>query len=787
MRAEGAIYTAERLQNLNKVAGFFPHWLVSDGHNRRAKTPYGLTGSSSAWDDPANAATLQQAIGEVTAGRAGCVGLLAHSGAAGSVVLDFDKVIENEILSAVGSQVTEHFQDAYVEVSPSGTGLRVVCCGKVSPGIFKGSVSVGCAAHSFEVYAAGGSTRFLRMTGATVKGTAGVPGASCQAGIDWTLKQIRQASPDKGNGQSASPAPSNSPNQSIDSMFEDLLGFRPALAASELIESLERQAAGKPRSKLAEAMRGNLKPWAGDNSAADFFLVSEIVRAGADCVRDAVEAWQFTALGKRPKTKRADYQSGTVFGSVQAVLADFRKRPDKAAAVGNVRSALPPEFLASLQAAGDTVATTARGSLRPTAGNVIELFRHHPLCCGAVGLNGLSLRVERLMSWRAFDRQASNEPGPIIDDDYTRLGSWLSREFGMDIKKDVLRDGVRAAARGAAFNPLHVRLKELGAGWDGVHRLGSWLTGYALVDDVGQVEYVSAVGAMFLVGAVARAMQPGCKHDTVLSLEGAGGSGKSTLFKVLADVVLPDLFSDAVQDVSNPVAVVEGTKGRWIVELPELAGVRRAADIEALKASLTRTVETVREPYAIEPESIPRKFVFVATTNRSEYLADSDGALLRRFWPVRSTADERQRMDLKGLEAIAPQLWGEAFHQFEAGARWWLEETDGAAFLQWTGQRADRRELGPFHDELVPVLLQLSEDGPQVHKSSRELAKLCGDMRSCEGDQRSLNALAGTLRQLGMEPFKDRTGRKQWRFTRAGWVHFDTLRRVTSREMAVVY
>lgn len=347
--------------------------------------------------------------------------------------------------------------------------------------------------------------------------------------------------------------------------------------------------------------------------------------------------------------------------------------------------------------------------------------------------------------------------------------------------KELLR-GIEAAAIDARFDPLGDRLRALGLAWDGVQRVDSWLTQYARIDNADCAEYVRAVGRCFLVGAVARALSPGCQMDTVLAIEGAGGAGKSSLFKVLADAVCEGLFADGVHDVSNPVALVEGTAGRWIVELAELAGIRRAQDVEALKASITRRADTHRRPYDVLPRTLPRRFVFVATTNRAEYLADPSGALLRRFWPVRTTATESDPIDRAALAAIAGQLWGEAVRLYQGGAPWHLSESDGAAYWQWGSLRELRREDGAFHEELVPYLRDWAGDEQAAGRSMRDIAKTVGDMRTVEGDQASRNRLADTLRSLGMESRKVGGGLKKWFFTVAGARRFLILREQAQRE-----
>ena len=815
----GGGYCPEAFKNLRRVAQRVPHWKVSDAPRApKQKQPEGLSGRSDEWDNPALSATLEDALAAVVKGPWRVMGLLAHSAEPRTVCVDLDKVLIDGVPTKLGAEALRLFAPSYVEISPSGTGLRMVCTGEVSLGVFKrNAVKVDGVVVGIELYMAGltpwvwkskeekeaeklafgskseGSTRYLRMTGAAVIGTAGDPGANCQAGIEYLLSVLRgdesgsgevnntsgEVSLDKQNNPNAiSPGNDNAKDatstsspgpRTVKEVFAALLAYRPAVEPEEALAVTQRYAASKPRSKLAEAMKGNLKPWGEDHSSADFFMASEAVRHGANCIEDVIDVWGGTALAERVKFKtRGEYKQSTALDAARSVLAAYEKQAagggggdgggrDRRAVV-----VLPVAFTDSLQAAGDRVALSGRGALLPVVGNLIELFRHHQDFVGKIGYNEQSKRVERMCSWECFDHQASSTAGRICDDDYSRLSHYLAKNFGMDIRREVLRAGCSAAARGNAFHPLRDRLDALGVAYDGDSRLGSFLVKYALVDDSGQREYVSKMGLMWAVGAVARVYQPGCQNDTVLCLEGAGGGGKSSFFKALSDAVMPDLFGDGITDLSSSTAVVEGTRGKWIVELPELSAVRRASDVEALKASITRRIETHREPYAVEPEDIPRSFVLVASTNKSEYLADTDGALLRRFLPVRTVASEAKRMPLDELAADAPQLWGEAVRLYKSGARWWLTEADGLAYQQWIGQRAERRELGPFHDELIPVLTEWAIN-PSERKTLKAIAVLCGDQKSVEGDQRSQNALTGTLLQLGMDRVKVH-GVRLWKF-----------------------
>ena len=77
------------------------------------------------------------------------------------------------------------------------------------------------------------------------------------------------------------------------------------------------------------------------------------------------------------------------------------------------------------------------------------------------------------------------------------------------------------------------------------------------------------------------------------------------------------------------------------------------SEIEALKAFLSRNADRYRAPYERALKSVPRRCVFIGTTNADGYLRDATGN--RRFWPVRTG-----EIDLEKLKANRDQLWAEA-------------------------------------------------------------------------------------------------------------------------------
>lgn len=224
------------------------------------------------------------------------------------------------------------------------------------------------------------------------------------------------------------------------------------------------------------------------------------------------------------------------------------------------------------------------------------------------------------------------------------------------------KQNVQAAVMAAAvLNPIHpVKdfLEEHHAEWKrrGSHR--------GIAERV-SVEYLKTPDTAFhrqsmllyLVAAVARIYEPGCKFDQIFIIEGPEGSRKSSFFKVLHGGFAAELDCD----LDDTGRFVEATRGRWCLEMAEMRAAK-AADSETLKRMLSTAADTHRLAYAAREMTFDRQFVVGGTSNRDDYLSDPTSN--RRYWIHRTPLDRFNPIDTDLLQENLWAIWGEAMQVY---------------------------------------------------------------------------------------------------------------------------
>ncbi len=284
--------------------------------------------------------------------------------------------------------------------------------------------------------------------------------------------------------------------------------------------------------------------------------------------------------------------------------------------------------------------------------------------------------------------------GRVLDDDLLRvIRANVIQTFGLELSRENLSEAVLTEAAKHRFHAVREYLD--GLEWDGEERVDSWLVRYLGAPDT---PYVRAAGRKWLLGAVARALCPGCKFDTMMVLEERQGSGKSTVPRVLAG---DEWFSDSLPADLHRADAAQALQGKWIVELPELDGLSRS-QVTTVKAFLSRQVDRARFAYDRYTRDYRRGCVFIGSANDAAYLRDPTGA--RRFWPVPAPD-----VDLDGLRGARDQIWAEATVLYLVGEDPVLPRELWADAAR---EQEERHAEDPWADRLRDYLDGRGEPGP---------------------------------------------------------------------------
>lgn len=303
-----------------------------------------------------------------------------------------------------------------------------------------------------------------------------------------------------------------------------------------------------------------------------------------------------------------------------------------------------------------------RGNYLSTVFNLKTILEHDPKLKGRIAYNEFS-RKANVMAPLPWDKKKFTRPREWDDDDLSSLRNYISlppysiqsvARVG-DVLADIRRDN--------AFHPVKDYLKSLE--WDGKHRLDTLYIDYLGVEDSA---YTRAITRKSLVAAVARIWEPGCKFDYVLTLIGKEGQKKSSIYRILGKEWFTDTFNFSM--LHNGKQAYEQIQGFWIIEIPEMAGLKKA-ELEAAKSFVTSGSDNYRASHKMETLNRPRQNVFYGTSNNYAFMK----AASRRFWPAQTyehTPTKNVSRDLTDSEV--DQIWAEAMVYYKKGELLYLNE-----------------------------------------------------------------------------------------------------------------
>ena len=227
------------------------------------------------------------------------------------------------------------------------------------------------------------------------------------------------------------------------------------------------------------------------------------------------------------------------------------------------------------------------------------------------------------------------------------------------------------------IDPFLEWLKDLPE-WDKTERLSHLFTLSGLLKAENETKLTRWASKSTLLGVIYRAYEPGSKHDTMVVLVGAQGSGKSLFFSSMLPPVKDEHGVDAAPSPwftdsahlptrnTNNKEQVEATAGKAVAEFAELAGLWRS-DHEIVKKYTTTRVDTFRPAYGRYAMDVPRRWIGVGTTNDATPLpADPSG---NRRWVTVQIERRDPEQVIKFWAENREQVWAEALHRYKNGER----------------------------------------------------------------------------------------------------------------------
>lgn len=304
-----------------------------------------------------------------------------------------------------------------------------------------------------------------------------------------------------------------------------------------------------------------------------------------------------------------------------------------------------------------------------TIENMRDLLNYHKIICR---YNVISKKVIHSIPGESFT--IDNEENAALAVIYSYMKQWCMPTDGH--KGYLLR-----IADENQYNPVldWVRSKK----WDGKTRMEEFTNTITSPEP----EAKHLLIRRWLITAMSMACRQGIDSAGCLVLQGGQDIGKTWwVRKLVPDELREQLVrTDATVDPHDKDSVSQ-IISYWICELGEIGATFAKADLQALKAFITKDHDIMRRPYDMGDSRYPRRTALIASVDQMIYLHDTAGN--RRFWTIPCTAiDSYHKVDMQ-------QLWAEVLD---------LIENKGESWQLTPEEKEHIRRINQEHVQIDPI------------------------------------------------------------------------------------
>ena len=316
-----------------------------------------------------------------------------------------------------------------------------------------------------------------------------------------------------------------------------------------------------------------------------------------------------------------------------------------------------------------------QGKILPIGSNLRKMVNADKEASGVVRTN-LMTRKPEIADSVPWPRNGTHGK-EWTDTDTICWRHWLIDRYGPEFARSDVWDVWEELCRTHTYDPLKDYLN--GLVWDGKERASTIFIRHLGAKDN---DYSRLCAKNMLLGAVNRAIHPGCRHDEMVTFYGFEGLGKSAITRHLCPD--PSWFCESMPEKLGEKDSLMQLDGSWFVEIAELKAIM-GSSAEQTKAFLSATVDKYRPPYEKLARTFPRRCVFVGTTNNHHFLTENGQN--RRFLPL----EIEKEMVEKDIADERDQIWAEV--------------------MQWHKSGIQARPPREMWDTINDVRLEVTDDG----------------------------------------------------------------------------